>query len=350
MRQLPFAPEQLLQEMLETPSLSGQEHAIADLLVCRMSQVAGMRAFRDAAGNAVGIIGDGEQEIVLLGHMDTVPGAVPVRREGDLLYGRGAVDAKGPLAAFIAAVAAIGPLPGKRFVVIGAVEEECPTSHGARYAVTQYRPAAAIIGEPSNWDRVTLGYKGSLSAEYTLAQEMEHSSGPGQTVSEKAVAFWERCRDYAAQRNNGANRSFATLDPTLRQIQSESDGLVDRVRMTVAYRVPMGMTVAELRSAMEAWRGEATLRTMNEEEPFQAERNTALVRAFLQAIRDEGGSPRFALKHGTSDMNIVGPAWGCPIVAYGPGDSRLDHTPQEHISLAEFRRGIEVLRRVLQSL
>ncbi len=155
---------------------------------------------------------------------------------------------------------------------------------------------------------------------------------------------------FAAQRNNGANRSFATLDPTLRQIQSESDGLVDRVRMTVAYRVPMGMTVAELRSAMEAWRGEAELRIMNEEEPFQAERNTALVRAFLQAIRDEGGSPRFALKHGTSDMNIVGPAWGCPIVAYGPGDSRLDHTPQEHISLAEFRRGIEVLKRVLQTI
>ena len=49
-------------------------------------------------------------------------------------------------------------------------------------------------------------------------------------------------------------------------------------------------------------------------------------------------------------MNIVGPAWGCPIVAYGPGDSRLDHTPQEHISLAEFQRGIQVLARVLRML
>lgn len=350
MRQLPFAPERLLQEMLETPSFSGQEQAIAELLVRRMSQVPDMHAFRDAAGNAVGIMGEGPEEIVLLGHMDTAPGAVPVRREGDLLYGRGSVDAKGPLAAFIAATAAVGPLPGKRVVVVGAVEEECPTSRGARYAVTQYQPTAAIIGEPSNWDRITLGYKGSLSAEYILAQEMEHSSGPGQTVSEKAVEFWERFRDYAAQRNNGNGRSFATLDPTLRQIQSESDGLVDRVRMTVAYRVPVGVTVAELRMAMEAWRGEAELRIMNEEEPFQAERNTALVRAFLQAIRDEDGSPRFALKHGTSDMNIVGPAWRCPIVAYGPGDSRLDHTPQEHISLAEFRRGIQVLKRVLQAL
>jgi len=44
----------------------------------------------------------------------------------------------------------------------------------------------------------------------------------------------------------------------------------------------------------------------------------------------------------------VGPAWGCPVVAYGPGDSRLDHTPHEHIEVAEFLRGIAVLSRVLE--
>ncbi len=47
-------------------------------------------------------------------------------------------------------------------------------------------------------------------------------------------------------------------------------------------------------------------------------------------------------------MNVVGPAWNVPIVAYGPGDSRLDHTPEEHIRLDEFLRAIRVLRRVLE--
>jgi len=86
------------------------------------------------------------------------------------------------------------------------------------------------------------------------------------------------------------------------------------------------------------------------ESPFRAEKNTPLVRALLRAIRAEGGRPRFKLKTGTSDMNIVGPAWGCPIVAYGPGDAALDHTPNEHIEIEEFRRGVGVLARALETL
>jgi len=59
---------------------------------------------------------------------------------------------------------------------------------------------------------------------------------------------------------------------------------------------------------------------------------------------------RFKLKTGTSDMNILAPVWGCPAVAYGPGDSRLDHTPEEAIDLAEFQRGVDVLSEVLRTL
>jgi LysW-gamma-L-lysine carboxypeptidase len=55
-------------------------------------------------------------------------------------------------------------------------------------------------------------------------------------------------------------------------------------------------------------------------------------------------------KTGTSDMNVVGPAWTCPICAYGPGDSAFDHTPQEGISLSEYLRSIQVLRSALHTL
>jgi len=47
-------------------------------------------------------------------------------------------------------------------------------------------------------------------------------------------------------------------------------------------------------------------------------------------------------------MNVVGPAWECPIVAYGAGDSSLDHTPREHVSVAEFERAVDVLKTVLE--
>jgi LysW-gamma-L-lysine carboxypeptidase len=47
-------------------------------------------------------------------------------------------------------------------------------------------------------------------------------------------------------------------------------------------------------------------------------------------------------------MNVVGPVWGCPILAYGPGDSRLDHTPEERVEIEEWRLGVMVLADALR--
>jgi acetylornithine deacetylase/succinyl-diaminopimelate desuccinylase-like protein len=87
-----------------------------------------------------------------------------------------------------------------------------------------------------------------------------------------------------------------------------------------------------------------------EEVAFRSDKNNPLVRAFLASIRQSGGQPRFVLKTGTADMNVVGPGWRVPIVAYGPGDSALDHTPEERINLTEYLRSIEVIKNVLGML
>src|SRR5258708_6016319 len=115
--------------LVAIPSVSRNERDAVEWLVARMSE-RGFRATIDEAGNAVGEIGDGPRHVVLLGHIDTVPGDIPVRVEDGELVGRGAVDAKGPLAAFVAA--ASEPVAGLRVTVVGAVEEESPTSKGAR--------------------------------------------------------------------------------------------------------------------------------------------------------------------------------------------------------------------------
>jgi [amino group carrier protein]-lysine/ornithine hydrolase len=76
-----------------------------------------------------------------------------------------------------------------------------------------------------------------------------------------------------------------------------------------------------------------------------------LVRAFLASIRAAGGQPRFVVKTGTADMNVVAPHWPeTSIVAYGPGDSSLDHTPEERIDLAGYEQAIRVLQGVLERL
>jgi LysW-gamma-L-lysine carboxypeptidase len=342
----------LLEAMLAIPSPSGQEDAVAAYLVRQMT-IRGFQAGRDEAGNVVGTIGDpaAEREIVLLGHMDTVPGLIPMREEEGRLYGRGAVDAKGPLTAFVLAATRVAPaLQGTRITVIGAVEEE---SHGrgARHlARTRPAPYCTLIGEPSDWQGITLGYKGLLTFDYRLLQPGSHSAGEKPGAAEKAVALWNNLMMYSAEHNGGRSGHFDTLDPALASFRTYSDGLYNGVDMSIVMRLPPGLQPAALERDIRTWCNGAELNFYPSDPPFQAGKNTPLVRAMLRAIRTLGGQPRFKLKTGTSDMNIVGPAWGCPIVAYGPGDSSLDHTPEEHIDIAEFRRGVDVLVRALEAL
>ena len=121
---------ELIHGLVAIPSLSRQEAEASQWLVGRMRSAGYDRAFVDEAGNAVGEVGalDAAHLVVLLGHIDTVPGDIPVRIEatddGEVLFGRGSVDAKGPLAAFVAAGARLGPARarqlGLRVVVVGA--------------------------------------------------------------------------------------------------------------------------------------------------------------------------------------------------------------------------------------
>jgi LysW-gamma-L-lysine carboxypeptidase len=342
-------PVALLRRMVEIPSLSGEESALAGFLVDTMRSI-GFQASVDQAGNAVGILGEGPTEIVLLGHMDTVPGLVPVRIDEGRLYGRGSVDAKGPLATFIAAAAATGPLPGKRIVVVGATEEEAASSRGARYASQVFRPTHCVIGEPSGTRAVTIGYKGRIVLAYEARRATSHSASPEGSILEDGVEFWNRIRRWAEACNAG-KKMFDRLDPALREIRSDNDGLEEVISLKASIRIPLGLTPEDVRRQVEGLNaGAGQLRFWGADPPLRADKNTPLVRAFLQAIREEGLDPAFKVKSGTSDMNVVGAVWDCPILAYGPGDSTLDHTPNEHLDLAEYRQAIAILARALTLL
>ncbi|MBI5304804.1 MAG: [LysW]-lysine hydrolase [Chloroflexi bacterium] len=338
----------LLTGLVKIFSPSTQERAAAEYLVAQMN-ARGFRAFVDDAGNAVGILGEGTRDIILLGHIDTFHGYIEPRIEDGKLYGRGAVDAKGCLATFVSACEKVGAREGVRFVVIGAVEEESATSKGARFAVTQYAPEFCVIGEPSGWDRITLGYKGRVLVDYEMAKAMTHTASKERAATEEAVEFWNRVSAYASEYNRD-KRVPDQLDPSLRMLNSSDDGFKDRVVMRIGLRVPIGLTIAGVEQQIAEFANGAALAFSSEEPPFRADKSNPLVRAFLSAIRDAGGKPAFVLKTGTADMNIAGPAWQCPIVAYGPGDSALDHTPNEHLDLDEYARAIDVLARVLASL
>ncbi|MGB1249229.1 MAG: [LysW]-lysine hydrolase [Candidatus Promineifilaceae bacterium] len=346
----------VLRELVTIRSLSREEAQAANYLAAVMQRLNYDTAFVDEAGNAVGsrqkLDENGEItcEIVLLGHMDTVPGDIPVRIEDGILHGRGSVDAKGPLATFVMAVAAANIPAGTRYVVVGAVEEEAATSKGARFVAKQYRPDYCIIGEPSGWDGVTLGYKGRILLDYHIEAEMGHTAGQQSGVAESAIAWWNQVDAYVQAFNADKSKLFDLLIPSIRRLHTDSDGLIDSAEIRIGIRTPLNFDLAEFEAMVRAFDPNATIRAHSQEIAFTSDRKTKLARAFNIALRQANVRPKFKRKTGTSDMNVVAPVWQCPIVAYGPGDSKLDHTPHEHLVLDEYQKAIAILTQVLETL
>jgi [amino group carrier protein]-lysine/ornithine hydrolase len=340
---------QLLADLLRTPSLCGEEDAVAGVLLDAM-RAAGFEANRDEVGNVIGSVGpEGGRSVIILGHMDTVPGRIPVEIKDGSLYGRGSVDAKGPLATGVVAAARAAEKANIRITVIGAVQEEGP-SVGARHLRARPAPDFLVIAEPSGWDSIVLGYKGSQRFTVRIARPSGHTAGPEPSAPELAVRFWNDLTAWCAAQRPEATDSFNSLTATLIRMQSRDDGLQDEACLHIGLRLPPGIALEDVRGGVQALLPQADFDFAGGELAVRGEKGTPLVAGFLRAIRAEDGKPRFKVKTGTSDMNVVGPVWGCPMVAYGPGDSRLDHTPHEHVPVDDYLRAIRVLTGVLETL
>lgn len=327
----------MLRAMVSIPSYSGREQQLATYMADAMSHL-GYQTTIDAVGNVIGETGNRNGPLVLLlGHMDTVPGEIPVREEEGVLYGRGVVDAKGSLATLVMAGATLHDAPA-RVVVVGAVEEETPGSRGARALLDRYTPKAVIVGEPSSWASVTLGYKGKVDLTLELSRPPSHSAGPGEKASDMGVLFWNQLVQHL--------RTFGREDSKFYQPTATLTSIVgstEYARLHGVCRVPpkfdLDAFVDFVRTISQdggLWFDEVTPAVVTK-------RSTPPAKALVSAIRRQGVRPSLKFKTGTSDMNIVAHAWGVPTVAYGPGDSSLSHTTDELLELSEYLRTIAVL-------
>jgi LysW-gamma-L-lysine carboxypeptidase len=343
---------QLLIELVKHYSPSTHERAAVSHLVEWM-RGRGFDTTIDDAGNAVGVRGvaDAANTLLLLGHIDTYPGDLPVRIEDGVLYGRGSVDAKGSLCAFAEATAAATIPSAWRVIVVGAVEEEAATSKGAHHIrATLPQPTLCIIGEPSAAGRITLGYKGRLVLDYRVQQSMAHTARAEASAAARGVAFWNAVNEWAEAYNEGKTRAFDQVLPHLRAVNTSTDHVNESCHVAISLRLPPELPPEDALGIVETFVEGGVLTHYGMERAYAGDKNNALVRGLLAAIRAEGMQPNFVMKTGTSDMNVVGAAWSCPIVAYGPGDSSYDHTPDEQIELAEYARAVAVLMRFIEAL
>jgi LysW-gamma-L-lysine carboxypeptidase len=371
---------QLLRDLVEIPSHSGDEDECAERLAAFFEE-RDREVWLDEVGN---VRAPADDSVLLTSHVDTVPGEIPVRVEsvsekhGNVsrssentaeenentaeenqhdskeLWGRGSVDAKGPLAAM--AVAAVET--GVSFV--GVVGEETD-SRGARHLVDDREaPDALVNGEPSGWDGLTLGYRGFLAGEYSVSTDSTHTSRPEPNAIETAMAWWSRVQDAFPTTDDESVFEEVTAKPVAFSGGTAPDGLSVEASAEVQFRIPPDETAAEIRETVEnavesgeAGGSETESGDVEWREPIppvMESPRTEVARAFRAAIRRVGGDSRLLRKTGTSDVNLYAGAWDCPMATYGPGDSELDHAPNERLDLGEFDRAIAVLTRVSETL
>src|SRR6266487_109804 len=334
----------VLRALVEEYSPSGHESDAVRRFIGLAGSL-GFRAHADAVGNGIARIGAGPPSVMFLGHIDTVEGRLPVRIDGDRLYGRGACDAKGALAAaLVAAHRHEGP---GEITVVAAVGEE-RDSRGARHLLAHAGPDSMIVGEPSGWDGVTIGYKGNLSLVLRVDGERAHLSSPSLTTVETGLAFVDRLRAFCDGR--AGPTPFRSLTMKMQSIHTTHMGSKEHVEISLNLRLPTGVGVDEVLAFVERERGAIRCETTDASDAVEVDSRNVVVRALCAGIRKERGRPTLLRKLGTSDLNLAVPAWGCPAAAYGPGDSHLDHTDRENVDLGELRRSIDVLREAFSIL
>ncbi len=353
----------LLVKMLEIHSPYGQEEALSQFLLERIKEF-GIDARKDNVGNIIAKIGQGEPKILLCGHMDTVPGEIEVRMEGGKLYGRGAVDAKSPLAAMIMAFRMLAEvnLPGE-ITLAGVVDEE-GAGLGIRNLMEKGISADyAIFGEPSGVDNITIGYKGSLHLKVSCETESGHSSAPWlyDNAIEKGIELWEMIRKNHLPQEKLESRFYSSTYCLTKMCGGSSLSMTpSNCEFLVDVRIPPQLTPEQvfdsIQEVVDSYRAKNEKVRVNvslegKVEPFETDKDTILVRSLSWAIRKTRKSRVTLLKKtGTADINELSLKLKIPMVAYGPGNSYLDHTPNEHIVIDDYLDSIQICREAIMRL
>lgn len=360
-----------LQELIRIPSVGGNEGPVAELVAARLRYAGLVPEVQDVLPGRPNVMvrlpGSGGGPTLLLdSHMDTVsPGSDDtwtdppfsgVVREGRV-YGRGASDDKGGVAAMTIATAALATasvrLRGD--LVFAAVMGEVGGNLGTRRLIQSgLRPDSAIVGEYSHADRVAIGYRGLAWGRVTVRGRGAHPGRPHLGINAinkmiETVLPALKALPFEFQ----PNPLFPNPGVTVGMIEGGSaiNVIPDRCMATLDIRIVPGQRAADVVNQVEGLLAE--LRSRDQElmvsvdwlhtgDPFLLEEQNQLVAAVRSCITDLTGEPAAVMgKTGFSDANVIVGDLGVPALAYGPGNPS-GHGPDEYVDISALELAAKV--------
>jgi len=376
-----------LSDLVQTPSLSTQESAVAERIIAEMTRL-GLRDVRtDRIGNVVGWIGPGHGPLLMLnGHMDTVRVSAPeawshapfgAEIEDGVLYGVGACDMKGGLAAMIYGAKLLrdtGVALKGDVVVACVVQEEPCEGLGSRVLIEEedVRPDWVVLGEPSGLD-VSRGQRGRLEMRLVIHGCSAHAASPdlGDNAIYTAARLVFGLELLAEQLANDDFLGPGTLAVTdVSSRASSRNAVPDRCELIIDRRLTLGENETKALSevqrviAREGVRAEVEVTEYNTtsytgyachaREFYPAwviAEDHPLVMTTVRVLREQlKRRPRVGRWNFSTEGVYTAGVAGIPTVGLGPGDPRHAHTADEHVRLTDVYAAAEVYARLAVKL
>jgi len=362
------------QQLIRTPSVSLEEAKVAELVEEQMREVGYDKVFRDECGNVVGVLfgNEGERIILLNSHMDTVPAGPEglwhdsphsSRIENGRMYGRGAADCKGGLAAqvFAGGLLKRSLLPLRGNLVVGAtVAEENGCSIGVRALLErtlpelEMKPSFAILGEPTSL-RLYYGHAGWME----LVVQLEGANGSEVDDAATRLVFTAFDSSYGAarladdpggvamyephfERVNGMHRATIRMDRRLHSREDVNDVIshIKRQASDVTRSVAGEDVAVDVLVRQEEQRLYTGRRTSVRHVtwPWSTDPFHPLMDRTRQALAAAGCDVRPGKWHlgrvgtGTAGSLLVN-EFKVPTIGYGPGREETAHAPNEYVEI-----------------
>jgi acetylornithine deacetylase len=326
---------QLTRELIDIPSVTGDEFqvgtSLAELLNRRGYQVELQEIENDRA-NVIATTG-GRPKVVLSTHMDTVPPYIAAGEDEEFIYGRGACDAKGIIAAQIAAAERLRAESVNDIGLLFTVDEEV-TSAGAK-ALNEHPLAAGCLylinGEPTD-NRLAIGTKGSLQVTIKTQGRAAHSAYPEQ--GDSAIVKLLNVLDDVRQIVWPSDETFGETTCNIGVISggTRANVVPEAAQTTLHIRLAAGAQAAK--DLLErAVGGRAALEYKSVHDPIR----------LLALDGFESTIVRF-----TTDIPYLS-NWGTPLLI-GPGSILDAHTEHERVAKSELLKAVEIYRDLVQRL
>ncbi len=338
----------LLRSLVRLYSPSGREREVASVIHrWLVAQSAFDNIEFDSVGNVVATKGP-EPYLLLCGHMDTVPGRLPVLFDGGIIRGRGAVDAKGALAGICVGASAAARAGAKGLMLAAVVGEETEGKGMKSILAKGYQYVGGVFGEPSGGG-IVVAYRGRMGLELEVEGKAAHASSAVLGVNAVEIGMETALRLKEELCSLGCAASITIVKG------GKAENMIPaKCNIAMDVRIPITVNMEEVQRALQKYvRQGIKARVSDLTPPINVGRANRVFGSMSAAITEAGVHPRALVKVGTSDMNSFFLATKAPCVAYGPGDASLSHTDNEWVSEGEYLTSVRVyssaIRRVLRT-